>query len=112
MSYRWFVQEVARRAELTDMEAAERAVVETLRGLGWRLSELDARAVASQLPPSLADVFLSAGKSAPELERATAVLSQRANDRAVRAACRLLAETLDEQARAQLRMQPLTALFV
>jgi hypothetical protein len=29
----------------------------------------------------------------------------------VRAVCRLLAETLDEQARAHLRMQPLTALF-
>jgi uncharacterized protein (DUF2267 family) len=110
MSYRWFVQEVARRAGVSYGDA-ERAVTETLRALGQRLADIDARAVAAQLPPSLADAFMSAVEQASP-EEAEAALTEAADRRLVRGACRLLAELLDEQARAHLRMQPLQALFV
>lgn len=111
MSYRWFVLEVARRAGVSNVELAELAVTETLRALGQRLCDIDARAVAAQLPPSLADPFMSAVLQAPSDKPTAATLSTDADMRIVRCACRLLAEMLDEQARAHLRMQPLTALF-
>lgn len=109
MSYRWFVTEVARRAEVTDLDFVERSVTDILRALGARLCDIDARAVAAQLPPSLADPFLAAA-FADRMTDGNA-LGTNADGRIVRAACRLLAEMLDEQARAHLRMQPLTALF-
>lgn len=108
MSYRWFVLEVARRADIADVALAEIGVTETLRALGQRLCDIDARAVAAQLPPSLADPFMSAVR---QRETPATTLSTDADMRIVRCACRLLAEMLDEQARAHLRMQPLTALF-
>ena len=110
MSYRWFVREVARRAEISDLAVVEQSVTDTLAALGQRLCDIDARAVAAQLPPSLADPFLSAVLSDRCTDRESA-LTTGADRRIVRAACRLLAETLDEQARAHLRMQPLTSLF-
>ncbi len=110
MSYRSFVCEVARRAETPDLTVVEQTVTNTLRALGRRLCDIDARAVAEQLPPSLADTFLSAVLSDRDAD-VVSTLSSRVDSRIVRAACRLLAEMLDEQARAHLRMQPLTALF-
>ena len=109
MSYRSFVREVARRAHHADLAETERAVLATLRALSRRLADVDARAVAAQLPPSLADVFMSTSRAdvaRPELDVGDV------DPRLVRCACRLLAESLDEQARAHLRMQPLIALFV
>ncbi len=109
MSYRWFVQEVADRAGVSHAEA-DRAVTETLRALGRRLADVDARAVAAQLPPSLADPFMSHALRRRPADPTS--LTANADTRLVRCACRLLAESLDEQARAHLRMQPLTSLFV
>ena len=111
MSYRTlFVEEVARRAE-ADIAIADRAVIEVLTALGERLRDVDAQAVATQLPASLAGPFLTAARRAappePSFERRIA----RTDPRLVRAVCRLLAERLDEQARAHLRMQPLISLF-
>ncbi len=112
MSYCCFVREVARRAENSNLDDVEQSVTRTLAALGQRLCDIDARAVAAQLPPSLAEPFLSASFShfLGDQDPASA-LSTSADLRNVRAACRLLAEMLDEQARAHLRMQPLTALF-
>lgn len=109
MSYRSFVREVARRAEVSDLTRVEQSVTDTLAALGQRLCDIDAQAVAAQLPPSLADPFLSAVLG--DRGRAADISTAGDDGRLVRATCRLLAEMLDEQARAHLRMQPLTALF-
>ncbi len=116
MSYRHFVQQVRDKSGL-EGDQIERAIAGTLSVLGDRLRSVDAAAVARKLPPELArhlrgrregdvldqrpDTFLS------ELCRKSGVSPEQ-----MRAICRVLAETLDEQARAQLRMQPLSSLFV
>jgi hypothetical protein len=87
----------------------EKNVTDVLRALGGRLCDIDAKAVAAQLPPSLADPFLAAALHVRDVDGCS--LGTDADERIVRVACRLLAEMLDEQARAHLRMQPLTALF-
>ena len=72
MSYRWFVREVARRAEISDLDVVDQTVTRTLRALGQRLCDIDARAVAAQLPPSLADPFMSAALSEGDAAQASA----------------------------------------
>lgn len=116
MSYRAFVHEIARRTDVADITEVEHVVLATLIALGERLRDVDARAVASQLPASLAAPILAARHTRDAIIERTDVESFErriapTNPRLVRAVCRLLAESLDEQARAHLRMQPLTALF-
>src|SRR5690606_41983772 len=108
MSYRSFVREVARRAEVSDLALVELSVTDTLAALGQRLCDIDAQAVAAQLPPSLADPHLSA---VLEDRGRTADLTTAGDGRLGRATCRLLSEVVRGEARAHLRMQPLNALF-
>jgi uncharacterized protein (DUF2267 family) len=112
MTYEAFVDEVARRAEMSHRDETERTVMLVLGALAGRLRPVDARAVAARLPPALSQVFRSCASAADPADRRWFERQLgSADERAVRAACRLLAETLDEQARAHLRMQPLAELF-
>lgn len=112
MNYDTFVREVAERAGIPDRTEAERAVMATIEALGRRLREVDARAVANELPTPLANVLLRSSRgdecSLADFERN---LANRAPAPLIRAACQVLAESLDEQGRTQLRIQPLTRLF-
>lgn len=105
-----FVRDVAERAGL-DQETATRVVHATLTVLGRRLRPVDAEAVAKRLPPELAAALLDQpyqGECGPEGFLLDATV---ADERAPRAVLRLLAERLDEQARAHLRMMNLRRLF-
>ncbi len=117
MSYRHFVEQVQTQTGLNDPARVERAIVATLELLGERLRTPDARAVARKLPPELACHLRGHdGRTLEQPERID-VVTQLGSETGIateelRAVCRVLAETLDEQGRAQLRIQPLTALFV
>lgn len=101
-----------------DAARLERAIAATLEALGERLRTPDAEAVARKLPPELGRHLVGGADRPAALEQpADAVVSHVCAEAGVateelRAICRVLAETLDEQGRAQLRMQPLSALFV
>jgi uncharacterized protein (DUF2267 family) len=111
MTYEAFVDEVARRAGVNRQDA-EHTVMIVFGALAGRLNKVDAHAVAARLPSTLSQVFCSCASAADPADRRWFESRLGAtNQRVVRAACRLLAETLDEQARAHLRMQPLAALF-
>jgi len=105
-----FVHDVATRAGL-DHETATRTVQATLAVLGRRLRHVDAEAVAKRLPPELGAALLSQpyeGECGPDPFLAGAPSP---HDRAPRTVVRLLAERLDEQARAHLRMVNLRQLL-
>lgn len=115
--YQEFVQDVASRSGLEDREEVERAIRATLTVLGERLRRVDAMAVAAQLPPELgAHLTSEACASGEQLEATSERLLDRIcertglTERQATALFRVLAGTLDEQGRAQLRMQPLGAL--
>jgi uncharacterized protein (DUF2267 family) len=111
MSYQGFVLEVAERLGWSERDA-EHAVATVLEVLGQRLRDVDAEAVAAQLPGELGRRLVAAryegGFDVSEFQRRISVDDPL---RASRAVCQVLAETLDEQGRAQLRMQPLSSLF-
>ncbi len=105
-----FVHDVAERAGL-DHETASRVVHATLTVLGRRLRAVDAEAVAKRLPPELGAALLDQpyeGECGPEGFLRDAPVS---DERGLRAVLRLLAERLDEQARAHLRVMNLRRLF-
>ena len=103
MSYQNFVERVTTWSGMSRDEV-EPVIITTLPVLGSRLGEVDKRAVAARLPPELGAALC--GRALIQDEPLSL------DDDRVRAVCRVLASTLDEQGRAQLRMQPLTALFV
>jgi uncharacterized protein (DUF2267 family) len=111
VTYDDWVSEVAARAGAADRGAAEHAVAATLDALGRRLRPVDARAVANALPARLGAALLRSSSGdhgdLDDFQRRLGGVPACL----VRAVCRVLAESLDEQARAQLRMQPLTRLF-
>jgi len=119
VSYRHFVEQVQTNSGINDPARVERAIAATLEVLGERLRTPDARAVADKLPPELACHLTATVHARQQGEGAAptdVALSRICSQKGVaaeelRAVCRVLAETLDEQGRAQLRMQPLTALF-
>ena len=105
-----FIQDVAERAGL-DHETATRVVHATLAVLGRRLPRVDAEAVAMRLPPELGAALLDQpyeGECGPDgfLEKAPV-----SDARGPLAVLRLLAERLDEQARAHLRIVNLRRLL-
>ena len=105
-----FVQDVAERSGL-DIETAHRVVHATLALLGRRLRPIDAEAVARRLPPELGAALLDQpyeGECHPDELLQDAPVS---DARAPRTVLRLLAERLDEQARAHLRVVNLRRLF-
>ncbi|MCA9623541.1 MAG: DUF2267 domain-containing protein [Myxococcales bacterium] len=110
MSYRTFVHAVAERAGI-DAATAERVVAATLTVLGQRLRRVDAQAVAERLPAPLRRHLLASDYQgdldAEELLRRTGS----PDDRHPRAVVAVLAESLDEQARTQLRISDLRALL-
>lgn len=118
MSYRHFVEQVRDQSGTDDSARIERAIQSTLEVLGERLAHPDARAVAKKLPPELGShLCAKAHAGAPIAPRPKTTVREVCDEAGVattelRAICRVLAETLDEQGRAQLRMQPLSALFV
>jgi len=119
VSYRNFVEQVRNKAGLNNGEQIERAIAGTLEVLGERLRDVDAAAVARKLPPELACHLRGRLQPADDAlgQRPEVFLSELCEKSGVgpeqmRAICRVLAETLDEQGRAQLRMQPLSSLFV
>lgn len=121
MNAKGFVEEVAVRVGAEDHEAVARMVAVTLSVLGQRLRPVDARAVAARLPESLAVHLLeshASGERSPSSlgwgpEEVLRRLGANDSDdsRMARTVCRVLAEALDEQARAQLRMQDIKPLF-
>jgi uncharacterized protein (DUF2267 family) len=118
VSYRYFVDQVRGKSGLQDNEQIERAIAATLSVLGERLRNVDARAVAEQLPPELARhlrgrAALDDASDRPSEASVVRVCAQTGVGlEEMRVICRVLAETLNEQGRAQLRMQPLSSLFV
>ena len=117
MSYEKFVDEVHVRAGTISRQAAERTIAATLQVLGERMSPADAEAVRSQLPQPLATHLQ--GEVVPGdydvdtfLARVRELVRREGAEEHSRAVCQLLAEMLDEQARAHLRMQPLSQLFI
>jgi uncharacterized protein (DUF2267 family) len=118
VSYRDFVEQVRTKSGSNDPAHLERAIAATIEALGERLRAPDAEAVARKLPPELARHLKPSRERTVAAEHAPdAVVSQVCSEAGVRAEelraiCRVLAETLDEQGRAQLRMQPLSSLFV
>ena len=113
MSYEDYVSQGAERMGCRYSDA-ERAVATVIEVLGQRLSKADAAVVGAQLPKAIGEQLVSAqyegGFDLFEFERrVSAVDCERL--RTSRAVCQLVAETLDEQGRAQLRMQPLSSLF-
>ncbi len=116
MEYRHFVEEVRNKSGLQG-EQIERALAATLSVLGERLRSVDARAVAQRLPPELGRHLRGRRGAAACDERPDAFVHQLCEKTGVgveqmRAICRVLAASLDEQGRAQLRIQPLSSLFV
>jgi uncharacterized protein (DUF2267 family) len=121
MSYERFVEEVQHRSGFAHPSVARRAICATLAVLGERLRDVDRRAVAEQLPVELAAAITESAAAPCTLPvdadldafmRHLEVHSSAKIDVAqLRAVCQVLAETLDEQARAQLRIQPLNQLF-
>jgi len=117
VSYRDFVEQVCTRSGMADAARMERAIAATLEVLGERLRTVDARAVARRLPPELAcHLRGTSAVASPDTDTPDALVTQVCSESGVRAEelraiCQVLAETLDEQGRAQLRMQPLSALF-
>src|SRR5262245_1447578 len=100
MNYERFVNEVAERAGSADRTVTERAIVLTIRALGRRLRTVDARAVARELPNPLGSVLLeSSGGEECDLADFQRRIENGAPPALVRAACRVLVESLDEQAR-------------
>ncbi len=109
---RGFVEEVVARTGAQDREAVARTVAATLAVLGRRLRPVDARAVAARLDASLAAHLLESAHADLEAAEVLRRLSLAGDaGRIARATCRLLAESLDEQARAQLRMHDLRPLL-
>jgi uncharacterized protein (DUF2267 family) len=116
VEYRHFVEQVRNKSGL-EGEQIERALAATLSVLGDRLRTVDARAVAQRLPPELARHLTGRREATVRDERPDAFVHQLCERTGVgveqmRAICRVLAESLDEQGRAQLRIQPLSSLFV
>ena len=116
MSYQRFIDEVAALCGPVDRDTIEQVVMATVRVLGMRLRPVDADAVAEQLPAHLAEQVRAEPFHGECCEQEFEDLvaersSQLATPVAVRAVCRLLAERLNEQARAQLRIQRLSSLF-
>jgi len=117
VSYREFVDQVRNESGTHDPARLERAIATTLEALGERLRAPDAKAVAQKLPPELGRHLLGAHGAADAPACADDIVSVICSERGIaaeelRAICRVLAESLDEQGRAQLRMQPLCSLFV
>jgi uncharacterized protein (DUF2267 family) len=116
VSYDKFFAEVQKRTGTASRDDLERTIATTLELLGQRLRTVDAEAVAAQLPLPLRDQ-LSGSTEPTELsvDDFMRQLRQRVRrDRALEHAqviCRVLAETLNEQARAHLRMHALAPLF-
>jgi uncharacterized protein (DUF2267 family) len=108
--YERFVEEVIERAGSAAREDAEHAIAATLEILGGRLRDVDAEAVATRLPQPLATMLLRAQTSSG-VTRGSDNPSTTVDMALTRAVCRVLAQTLDEQGRTHLRMQPLSALF-
>ncbi len=116
MSYHHFVEQVRTATGSSDAARIERAIAATLEVLGERLRTVDAAAVARQLPPELGQ-FLRGTSELPRSASPHELVQQLCGEAGfareeLRAVCRVLAQTLDEQGRAQLRMQPLASLFV
>lgn len=118
MSYRLFVEQVQSRSGSSDALRVERAIAATLELLGQHLRTPDARAVAQKLPPELAchlrgsDEVMEDGIDLRLTELTRICSDEGVASGELRAVCRVLAETLDEQGRAQLRLLPLgTRLF-
>lgn len=107
-----FVRAVAERCDCPDEERLAATVMTTLRALARRLRPIDARVVARQLPPALASAFISCGSgdNGAPVHAFDEALAAGLPPRHVRAVCQVLTESIDEQARAQLRMQPLCTL--
>jgi len=116
VNYTRFIDEVAALCGSIDRATLEKVVAATVRVLGMRLRTVDAEAVAEQLPANLAEHVKAEPFHSECCDREFEELvadrsSQLATPVAVRAVCRLLAERLNEQARAQLRMQRISSLF-
>jgi len=121
MSYQRFIDEVQHRAGLSHREVAAKTIRATLVVLGERLREVDRRAIADQLPAELAAAMNDSGDTSYGLpvdadlqtfiDRLTHHTTARVEVDQLRAVCQVLAETLNEQARAHLRIQPLNQLF-
>lgn len=109
-SYASIVHAVAERARL-DEETAARALHATLAIVGRRLRRVDAEVVASRLPPELGAALLDqpyeGACSAEEMLQRSEVSDERLSNTIIR----VLAERLDEQARAQLRVMNLRKLI-
>ncbi len=107
-----FVRTVAQRCGVPADERLATTVITILGALARRLRAVDARAVAGQLPAVLAAAFDAHHSHDLHDDAAlAAALLAGHPQRQVRAVCQLLAESLDEQARAHLRIQPIAALF-
>lgn len=104
-----FVCEVAQRGDLPIAEAP-RVVNSVVRLIGARLPEADAREVARRLPEPIGERLCaaSANHESTELRGRLVEAGRREglSERQLRATCQVVAETVDEQARAALRMQP------
>lgn len=121
MSYQRFIDKVQQRAGLTHRDLAHTTVVATLVVLGERLREVDRRAIADQLPAELAEAMNNPGDTTYEIpvaadletfiDRLAHHTTARVKVEQLRAVCQVLAETLNEQARTHLRIQPLNRLF-
>lgn len=107
MTQQSFITQVADRADL-EPESAQRAVEETLAILGRRLRRVDAEAVAARLPDDLAEVLLRDAGDPPSSPSTT----EPRDRRVFQTVCRVLTESLDEQARTQLRVHDLRPLMV
>ena len=110
-----FIAAVAERSGCHDGDRLSATVVSILGSLAQRLRPIDAREVAKQLPAALAPAFATrvyddASATAPT-ELRPGVMQSGHPEAHVRAVCQVLAESLDEQARAHLRIQPLVTLF-
>ncbi len=121
MNYQRFIDEVQQRSGLTHREVAHKTIVATLVVLGERLREVDRRAIADQLPAELAAAMNDSVDTSYEppvdadlqtfIDRLAHHTTTRVRIDQLRAVCQVLAETLNEQARTHLRIQPLNQLF-
>lgn len=120
MSYEQFIEQIQQRSNFGSRQATEQIVQTTLIILGERLRPVDRAAVAARLPTELAHFIC--GNKTPETQFECTNADHfvaRCNERGqqqqplekFQVVCQALAERLDEQARTQLRIQPLKALF-
>ena len=122
MSYQTFINEVQQRSGLEHPSATRKAIWATLTVLGERLREVDRRAIAAQLPAELAPALTDSNTTNSDLpvdanldafiQHLKRHTTTKLEVDQLRAVCQVLAETLNEQARTHLRIQPLNQLFL